>query len=82
MGNILAAGTINFRACQNTATNRGWEQNEDGVNIARQHMQSSASVCALCYDTKSSLLPAMSTAVSAKISTAASAAIPSGFAVH
>ena len=31
---------VNFSACQNADTIRGWEQKEDGVNINWQHMQS------------------------------------------
>ena len=37
---FLPAGTINFRACQDAGTIRGREQNEGGVNITRQRMQS------------------------------------------
>ena len=37
---FFSVGTIIFSACQDAGTIRGQEQNEDGVNIARQHMQS------------------------------------------
>ena len=37
---FLPAGTINFSACQDVGTIRGREQNEGGVNITRQCMQS------------------------------------------
>ena len=71
-------GTINFSVCKDAGTIRGLEQNEGGVNIARQRMQSRVLARVLCYDTQSSFLPAMSTAVSADISPAT---LP-GFAEH
>ena len=43
---FLPTGTINFSACQDAGTIRGQEQNEGGVNITRQHMQSRDSVLA------------------------------------
>ena len=42
---ILPVGTINFSACQGAGTIRGQEQNEGGVNITQQRMQSRVLAC-------------------------------------
>ena len=36
---FLPTSTINFSACLDVGTIRGWEQNEGGVNITRQHIE-------------------------------------------
>ena len=74
---ISFAGTINFSACQDTGTIRGRGQYHSAV-----HAVQSASVRALRCDTRTSLLPAISAAVSAEISAVALAATPPGFVVH
>ena len=55
----------------------------EGGNNTRAGSILLGSACSLeCYNTRSSLLPAMSAAVLADISAVASAAIPPGFTVH
>ena len=78
---LLQLLTGTFSAHQDAGTIRGREKNEGGVNITWQRMPSRVLAYAL-YDTRSSLLPAMRTAVSVETSAAASAATPPGFTVH